>query len=151
MRSLNGLLVLALRWYDLVRSLCSLLRSAEAAGDAAAQAWAHHELGSLHLCAGDAANAEAHLDAALRIEEQLGDLAGRCATRHNLDSARRDRVSPRGGRGGRLPRRFLVFGGLAAAMVSLAVGGAASRSAFRAAVVVAAVVVVAGGGGRRRW
>ncbi len=49
MRSLNGLLSLTLRWIDLVRSLRSLLRSAEAAGHEAGQAFAHHELGSLNL------------------------------------------------------------------------------------------------------
>ena len=54
MRSLNGLLALSLRWLELVRSLRSLLASAEALGHKAAQAWAHHELGSLHLCAGNA-------------------------------------------------------------------------------------------------
>ena len=82
MRSLNGLLVLALRWLDLVRSLRSLLRSAEGAGHQAGQAWAHHELGSLHLCAGESQRASEHLHQALRIEQELGDLAGRCATRH---------------------------------------------------------------------
>src|SRR5207245_2235866 len=61
MRSLNGLLALARRWLDLVRSLRSLLRSAKAAGHQAGEAWAHHELGSLHLCAGQAEKAEQHL------------------------------------------------------------------------------------------
>src|SRR5919204_6264670 len=65
MRSLNGLLALALRWYDLVRSLRSLLKSAHAAGHAAGQAWAHHELGSLYLCAGDSKSAQEHLREAL--------------------------------------------------------------------------------------
>src|SRR6266700_410635 len=46
MRSLNGLLALALRWLDLIRSLRSLLRSADAAGHAAGMAFAHQALGS---------------------------------------------------------------------------------------------------------
>src|SRR5206468_10781769 len=90
MRSLNGLLALTLRWLDLIRSLRSLLRSAKAAGHAAGQAFAHHELGSLKLCAGRAEEAARDLGEALRLEEAVGDVVGRCATRHNLDSARRD-------------------------------------------------------------
>ncbi len=125
MRSLNGLLVLAKRWYDLVRSLRSLLESARAAGHIAGQAWAHHELGSLHLCAGESESASRHLREALRIEEQLGDLAGRCATRHNLDSAQRDLALRAGGR---LPRRLLRLVGLAA--VLLAIGGGVAGIAF---------------------
>jgi chitodextrinase len=121
MRSLNGLLALTLRWLDLVRSLRSLLRSAQAAGHAAGQAWAHHELGSLHLCAGAAEKASQHLHQALRFEEQLGDLAGRCASRHNLDSARRDLALP--ARGRRPRRRLLRSAALATAFVLLGGGG----------------------------
>jgi tetratricopeptide (TPR) repeat protein len=120
MRSLNGLLALSLRWLELVRSLRSLLASAEAAGHKAALAWAHHELGSLHLCAGNAKRAARHLDEALRIEEQLGDLAGRCATRHNLDAARRELTGPPGA----TPQRKLLLPALLAALfVGLGAGG----------------------------
>jgi tetratricopeptide (TPR) repeat protein len=90
MRSLNGLLALALRWLDLIRSLRSLLRSAETAGDAAGQAFAHHELGTLYLCAGQPEQAREHLRKASRLQQRLSDLSGHCATRHNLDSAERD-------------------------------------------------------------
>ena len=90
MRSLNGLLALSLRWLELIRSLRSLLSSAQAAGHKAGQAFAHHELGSLHLCAGHSEQAAQHLGDALRLQDQIGDLTGRCATRHNLDSAHRD-------------------------------------------------------------
>jgi hypothetical protein len=121
MRSLNGLLALSLRWLELVRSLRSLLASAEAAGHKAALAWAHHELGSLHLCAGNAKRAARHLDEALRIEEQLGDLAGRCATRHNLDAARRELTGP--ARGARPQRKLLLPAVLAALLVGLGAGG----------------------------
>ena len=113
MRSLNGLLALSLRWLDLIRSLWSLLRSAEAAGHAPAQAFAHHELGSLKLCAGRPGEAVDHLERASRIERQLGDIAGSCATRHNLDSARRD-LALRSGRWFRRPgraQRLVVLAG----------------------------------------
>ena len=90
MRSLNGLLSLTLRWLDLIRSLLALLRSARARGHEAGQAFARHELGSLKLCAGRPKEAAKDLDEAMRLEEAAGDVVGRCATRHNLDSARRD-------------------------------------------------------------
>ena len=117
MRSLNGLLALSLRWLDLIRSLWSLLRSAEAAGHAPAQAFAHHELGSLNLCAGRAMDAVDHLERASRLERQIGDVAGSCATRHNLDSARRDLALRSGGNGGprRIQRLVIVAGALAIA------------------------------------
>ena len=126
MRSLNGLLALSLRWLELIRSLRSLLRSAEAAGHKAGRAFAHHELGSLHLCVGQAKKAREHLDEALRIEEQLGDLAGRCATRHNLDAARRELAGRP--RGVRPPRRLLRLAVLAAVFVG--VGAAGTSIAF---------------------
>jgi hypothetical protein len=126
MRSLNGLLALSLRWLELVRSLRSLLRSAEAAGHKAGQALAHHELGSLHLCVGQARKAWEHLDEALLLEEQLGDLAGRCATRHNLDAARRELAGRLGGV--RPPRGLLRLAVLAAGLIGL--GAAATSIAF---------------------
>jgi hypothetical protein len=115
-RALHGLLALSLRWLDLVRSLRSALRSAQMAGDQAGEAWARHELGSLHLCAGDPEGAEEHFREALRIEERLGDAAGRCATRHNLDSARRD-LALRATRGGWRHRRLTRLAGWAIALV----------------------------------
>ncbi len=129
MRSLNGLLALSLRWLELVRSLRSLLGSAEAAGHKAGRAFAHHELGSLQLCVGQAKKAWEHLDEALRIEEQLGDLAGRCATRHNLDAARRELAGRPGGV--RRPRRLLRLAVLAAAFVGLGAAGTSIAFAIR--------------------
>src|SRR5439155_519890 len=123
MRSLNGLLALTLRWLDLIRSLRSLLSSAEAAGHAAGEAFAHHELGSLNLCAGRAQEASEHLREAFRLESQIGDLAGQCATRHNLDSARRDALARRGW--GRRPRRLLRSAVIAAAFLLGGGGGTA--------------------------
>jgi chitodextrinase len=120
MRSLNGLLALTLRWLDLIRSLRSLLRSAKAANHAAGQAYAHHELGSLHLCAGRTEAAEHHLREAYRLQSRIGDLTGQCATRHNLDSARRDALS-------RAPTppssRLLRSAAIAAGFVLLGGGG----------------------------
>lgn len=119
MRSLNGVLALTLRWLDLIRSLRSLLRSAKAANHAAGQAYAHHELGSLNLCAGRTEAAERHLHEAFRLQSQIGDLTGQCATRHNLDSARRDAMY-------RPPppsRRLLRSAAIAAGFVLLGGGG----------------------------
>ena len=128
MRSLNGLLALSMRWLELVRSLRSLLSSADAAGHNAARAFAHHELGSLHLCVGQAEAARQHLDEALRVEEQMGDLAGRCATRHNLDAARRELAGRPGG--ARSPRRLLRRAVLAAVFIGLAAGAGGTSIAF---------------------
>ena len=121
MRSLNGLLALSLRWLDLIRSLRSLLSSAQAAGHKAGQAFAHHELGSLHLCVGHSEQAAQHFGKALRLQDQIGDLTGRCATRHNLDSAHRDLALQ--ARAGRPPRRLLRSAELASAFVLLGGGG----------------------------
>lgn len=93
-KALHGLCVLAFRWLDLLRSLRSALSAAEAAGDRSAQAWALNELGALHLCVGAPAKAERYLEQALALQERVGDAAGRCTTRHNLDSARRDVARP---------------------------------------------------------
>jgi chitodextrinase len=131
MRSLNGLLALSLRWLDLIRSLLALLRSAKAAGHQAGQAFAHHELGSLNLCAGRPDAAAKHLREALRLEDAIGDLAGRCATRHNLDSSHRD-LALRSSRGIRPPRRIqrlvvlagaLAIAGGSGAGIALAIHG----------------------------
>jgi Domain of unknown function (DUF5979) len=119
MRSLNGLLALTLRWLDLIRSLRSLLRSAKAANHAAGQAYAHHELGSLHLCAGRTEAAEHHLREAYRLQSQIGDLTGQCATRHNLDSARRDALA----RGVSGPRPHRLRTAIVAATFALLFGG----------------------------
>jgi chitodextrinase len=113
MRSLNGLLALSLRWLDLIRSLWRLLRSAEGAGHEPAQAFAHHELGSLSLCAGRSRAAVDHLERASGLERRIGDVAGSCSTRHNLDSARRD-LAVRSGPWFRRPRgaqRLVILAG----------------------------------------
>ena len=124
MRSLNGLLALALRWLDLIRSLRSLLESGEAAEHVAGQAFAHHELGTLHLCAGQPEQARKHLRQAARLQERIGDLSVHCATRHNLDSAVRDLAQESASwirRPGRLQRVVVLAG-----VIAIAAGSGAS-------------------------
>jgi hypothetical protein len=124
-RVLNALLILALRWIDLVRTLRTLLRSARVAGNQSAQAWALHELGSLHLCAGEPKVAEEHFRDALRLQEDVGESSTRCATRHNLDCARRD-LPVRAG-----PPRLLRLAGLVAVVAIIAGGATGLAHAIR--------------------
>jgi hypothetical protein len=122
-RSLTPLLALLLRWLDLVRSLRSVLRLSESSADEKGVAWALHELGSLHLAAGDPCAASDHLAKAVQLEEALGG-EGRCASRHNLDSARRD-LAERDGAARVQRRRRLRIVGAGAALLLLGGGGAA--------------------------
>jgi hypothetical protein len=120
-RDLAALLALFLRWVELVRTVRLALRTARSIGDREAEAWALHELGSLHLGAGDAAASSKHLSEALRIKEELG-AGGRCASRHNLEAARRelqtlDSPPPPG------KRRWLRLVGGGAVIATLAVAG----------------------------
>ena len=89
-RDLSAILALLLRWLDLIRSLKVAANSAAALGRGADHAWALHELGSLQLAAGDPHDAARNLQEAKRIKDTLPPGNGRCATRHNLDSAQRD-------------------------------------------------------------
>jgi chitodextrinase len=124
MRSLNGLLALTLRWLDLIRSLRALLGSADAAGHVAGKAFAHHELGSLYLCAGHPERAIEHLQEAAQLQARGGiPIGGRCATRHNLDSAHRDLASEAAS-GIQPPRRLQRLLVLAGAIAVAAGGGA---------------------------
>jgi hypothetical protein len=113
LRALHGLLALTRRWLELIRGLRRALSAAEDAGDLAAQAWARHELGSLHLCADDPEAAAEQLGQALRLQQRLGQTAGACATRHNLDSAQRDlatRAASKPWSRRRLPRLAVAAG-----------------------------------------
>ena len=123
LRALHGLLVLSYRWLDLVGALRNGLAAAEAADDTAGKAWALHELGSLQLCAGDPNTAEESFREALCLKEKLADATSRCATRHNLDCARRDRGLPHGPTA--RPRRLLRLAGVVTTLTLLAGGGAA--------------------------
>jgi hypothetical protein len=127
-RALNRLLALVLRWLELVRMLRMTLRSAQASNQLSGQAWALHELGTLHLCAGDPETAAQQLGEASRLEQSLGASAGTCATRHNLDAARRDVAFRAGAIGWR--RRLLRLAGLTAVLAVLGAGGTAIARAL---------------------
>ena len=141
-KALHGLCVLAFRWLELVRSLRRGLAAADAVGDEAGQAWALNELGALHLCAGDPKKAGEHLERALRLYEDLGDAAGRCATRHNFDSARRDFTRPIQIKAP--GRRLLTAGGSVRPLVAGVVGVAVL------AVLGFTVTPIAGGGDEKQ-
>jgi hypothetical protein len=121
-RDLAALLALFLRWLELVRTLRLALRTARMIGDREAEAWALHELGSLHLGAGEALASSRHLSEALRIREELG-ARGRCASRHNLDAARRDLAGFDGPAPRVERRRWLRLAGGGALLAILAAGG----------------------------
>jgi hypothetical protein len=87
-RALIALLALLGRWLALVQSLRLALRAARTIGDRAQEAWAHHEIGTFSLAGGDKQGADAHLDAALRIRQELGDETGSQVTASNLAVAR---------------------------------------------------------------
>ena len=127
LRALHGLLAVSLRWLDLIRALRRGLAASDAADDRAAEAWIRHELGALHLAAGDAKTASGQFREALRLKEQLGDVAGRCATRHNLDCAERElaRGSTPPGRPRRARRQTTLL--TAVPLIALVLGVAAGR------------------------
>jgi hypothetical protein len=85
-RALAGLLALLMRWVDLVRSLEVAVRAAGELGDFEAAGWATHELGTLHLGAGNASRAEERLGEAQEIRRRVGDREGLAATEHNLQT-----------------------------------------------------------------
>lgn len=83
-RSLSTLLMLLKRWASLVQTLRVALRAGNALGDDSAVAWARHELGTLHLAAGDVKSADRDLRQAREIRERIGDRRGLAATNRNL-------------------------------------------------------------------
>jgi hypothetical protein len=83
-RALNGVLALLFRWGDLIRSLKLIHAAAERVEDRHTLAWAEHELGTLHLAAGDRAGANRRLEEAHRIRRDIRDEVGLAATEHNL-------------------------------------------------------------------
>jgi hypothetical protein len=123
-RALNGVLALLFRWADLVRSLKVVRAHAERLGDIA---WSEHELGTLHLVAGDPAGANRRLEEAERIRRELGDEAELAATQHNLRvlcRELRDQLDSQGGPP--TGRRTLLLG--AAAVTLLLIGGVAGAA-----------------------
>ncbi len=89
-RSLATLLALLGRWLELLKSLKLALSAAEQLGDVTGQAWALHELGTLHLAAGERAEAERLLSQARAMRERLGDRHGLGMTDRNLQFLCRD-------------------------------------------------------------
>jgi hypothetical protein len=122
-RDLAALLALFLRWVELVQSLELALRTAKELGDGEAEAWGLHELGSLHLGAGEPAAASKQLEEALQLREKASGY-GRCATRHNLDAARRDFAEVDALSRAHRRRLFRLVGG-GAVLALLAGGGVA--------------------------
>ena len=66
-RALNAVLILTRRWVEIARSLGIALRAARTLGNSDAIAWVQHELGSLHLVAGDLVGADARLEEAREL------------------------------------------------------------------------------------
>jgi hypothetical protein len=127
-RALNGVLALLFRWRDLIRSLKLIRAAAERVEDKVTQAWSEHELGTLHLAAGDRAGANRRLEEARRIRRDIGDEAGLAATEQNLQvlcqELRAELPDDAGHKG--LARRLLVP--VAAAILLLAIGGVAGAA-----------------------
>jgi PKD repeat protein/tetratricopeptide (TPR) repeat protein len=69
-RCLAALLALLGRWIELLRSLRTALQAAEQLGDPLSEAWALHELGTLHLLAGRHAEADRQLGKAREIRRR---------------------------------------------------------------------------------
>lgn len=124
-RSLVALLALVPRWLALLEVLERLAGAAASIGDAVAEGWARHELGTLALATDDAEAATAELQRALRLRRDVGDAAGAEVTGHNLElvpiaaeGAERERVRIR-------RRRLLLAAGVIVAAVLLGIGAAA--------------------------
>jgi hypothetical protein len=123
-RALNGVLALLFRWAELVRSLKVVRAHAEGLGDIA---WSEHELGTLHLVAGDPAGANRRLEEAERIRRELGNEAELAATQHNLRVLCRELREQLDNQSGRPPGRQLLLLG-AAAVLLLLIGGVAGAA-----------------------
>jgi hypothetical protein len=122
-RALAMLLALLERWEELLQSLLLSIQAAEQLGDVAAEAWGHHELGTMHLLRGEDAKADRSLTLARKLRERIGDWDGLAATDFNLHVlCRRLRARLHDGHP-RPPHRPLATLGLAVLM--LVVGGAA--------------------------
>lgn len=133
-RALAMLLALLERWEQLLQSLELSIHAAEQLGDVAAEAWGHHELGTVHLLKGDHAKADSSLAVARRLRERIGDWDALAVTDFNLQvlcRALRARLHEPAHPDPQPPdppprRRRLVTLGLAAAL--LVIGGAAGAA-----------------------
>lgn len=124
-RALVALLALVPRWLALVEVLQRLAATAAAAGDAVAEGWAEHELGTLALSTDDAEAATSHLETALERREAAGDAAGAAVTRRNLELVPIAAAGARSERTRIRRRRIALALGVVAAVVLLGVGAAA--------------------------
>jgi hypothetical protein len=123
-RALNGVLALLFRWADLVRSLKVVRAHAEGLGDIG---WSEHELGTLHLVAGDPAGANRRLEEAERIRRELRHEAELAATQHNLRVLCRELRDQLDSQGGPPAGRQLLLL-CAAAVTLLLIGGVAGAA-----------------------
>jgi hypothetical protein len=121
-RALAMLLALLERWEELLQSLQLSIQAAEQLGDTAAEAWGHHELGTVHLLRGENAKADRSLALARKLRERIGDWDGLAATDFNLQALCRSLRAGLHGGHPKPPRRPLVTLGLAVLM--LVIGGA---------------------------
>ena len=87
-RALDRPLALGRRMGAWLEALELARASAAASGDAAAEAWALHQLGTRAFALGSPAAAIELLEDALRRRENLGDGRGSANTRHNLEFIR---------------------------------------------------------------
>lgn len=85
-RSLAMLLALLGRWLDLLQSLQVALGAAEKLTDVSGEAWALHELGTLHLAAEQHLEADRMLSRARDLRKSIGDQAGLEMTDYNLQT-----------------------------------------------------------------
>ena len=124
-RSVHGVLVLLKRWMDLLKLLRTLLRSGDEVHEAG-RAWVQHELGTLHLAAGDSAEAARLLERARATRQKLGDAEGLAATEHGLgvlcrrqaDAGFLERNRGRLAVAAALAVLMLVVGGVAGAVIT---------------------------------
>jgi hypothetical protein len=89
-RALDRPLALERRWSAWLATLQVARDAAAASGDAAAEAWALHQLGTRAYALGRPAAAVELLEDALHRRESLGDRRGAANTRHNLEFIRGD-------------------------------------------------------------
>ena len=92
---IDGALALSGHWGSWERMHKIVLGSALDAGDAAAQGWALHQMGTKALCWGERSAAESLLGEALEIREMVGVQSAIDTTQHNLDIL----IPPGGGSG----------------------------------------------------
>ena len=82
---IDGALALSGHWGSWERVHEIVLGSASDAGDAAAQGWALHQMGTKALCWGERSAAESLLGEALTIRQEAGVQSAIDTTQHNLD------------------------------------------------------------------